>query len=289
MAHPEEYKATMSIVDDINNVISKHGISETISLHDLTITKNTVSDLVKSTSKLSDAITNHLWPSVESATVFHYTSRDSAESIIKNNEFRLYSIIKRFTEGEAVTFCKTHHLDGYLANDKNGEPAYKKLLMSNTFYASFTEIEISEEREEYFWRNFAQCDGVRLTINITSSNPDLRKIRYERKPGDPIALLSEISELLRKKHNRSFILKGISRLSFFYLSEKDYGIENELRLLHRSWGGGGPQPVAAKPFEYISVPLGSMSKAGYKLEVIEVHAVEPLANMGSYTFTKRGA
>lgn len=288
MGYFEKYEASQALVNDINDVLSRHGISERISLIDLTITEKTVSDLVKPVAKLSDAITNHLWPSTGSATVYHYTSREAAESILNSNEFWLFSLLKRCSEGEVVTFCKTHHLDGYLVNDENGEPVYKSLLMPNTFYASFTEINLPKNREEYFWQNFAQCDGVRLTVKIEASNPNLRKIKYEQKCEQPVALLTELSTLVQNKYKRSFILKGISRLCSFYLSGKNYGIENELRLLYRSWDGFGPQPVMAQPYPYIKVPLGSMNESGYKLDVIEVQAIERPSIPTSYKFTKRG-
>lgn len=285
----KEYQESQALVKDINDILSSYRISQRISIHDLTITEKTVSDLVKLTAKLSDAITNHLWPSVDSATVYHYTSRSAAESILNKNEFRLHSILKRCSDGEVSTFCRTHDLDGYLANDARGEPVYKSLLMPNTFYASFTETNLTKKIEEYFWRNFAQCDGVRLTINIVASNPNLRKIRYEYKSGQPIALLSELTELVKTKYKRSFILKGISRLCSFYLSGKDYGIENELRLLYRSWDGFGPQPVMEQPYPYIVLPLGSMSEAGYKIEVVETQAIERLNIPSSCKFTRRMA
>lgn len=107
--------------------------------------------------------------------------------------------------------------------------------MPNTFYASFTDTTLSASQEEHFWRNFAACDGVRLTIEVVASNPNFRKIRYEQRKGKPIKVLSELTSCIRDKHGREFILKGISRLCSFYLSGKDYGIENEYRALHRTW------------------------------------------------------
>jgi len=103
-----------NIVSSINGILSKHGITETISLSDITITDNTVSDLVKPNAKLSDAITNYLWPSIPSACVYHYTSKDAAENILKTNKFRLSNIANRYSDGEIKTFCETHQLHGYL-------------------------------------------------------------------------------------------------------------------------------------------------------------------------------
>jgi len=81
--------AANAIVADVNAIFSKHGISEAMKLQDITVTDKTVSDMAKPCPRLSDAITDHLWPRVCSATVYHYTSRDAAESILSTDTFRL--------------------------------------------------------------------------------------------------------------------------------------------------------------------------------------------------------
>lgn len=278
-----------SMIADINAVLTKHGIKEEISFSDVTITEKIVSDLVKPEAKLSGAITNHLWPSIETASVYHFTSRDAAESIMDSRTFRLTNIAKRFNEGEIKTFCKTHNLNGYLKEDENGDPKYKHLIMPNTFYASFTDVALTKEQEEWFWGNFAACDGVRLKFNITASNPNFRKLRYEQSEGIPIPLLSELISCIREKYGREFILKGISRLCSFYLCGKDYGIENEYRALYRVWEGFGPQPENSGTLNYIELPLNEMTECGYKLELTEVHAVERPRMPSGYMFSKRQA
>ncbi|PAU89808.1 hypothetical protein CK507_02765 [Pseudomonas sp. WN033] len=278
-----------SMIADINAVLAKHGIEKEICLSDVTITEKTVSDFVKPEAELSDAITNHLWPSIEIASVYHFTSRDAAESIMNSGTFRLTNIAKRFSEGEIETFCKTHNLNGYLKEDENGDPKYKHLIMPNTFYASFTGVSLTKDQEEWFWGNFAACDGVRLKFNITASNPNFRKLRYEQSEGTPIPLLYELSGCIREKYGREFILKGISRLCSFYLCGKDYGIENEYRALYRVWEGFGPQPKNSGELSYIELPLNEMSECGYKLEITEVHSVEQPEMPSAYIFSKRQA
>jgi len=278
-----------NLVTDINAILYKNGINEVITLSDITITDKIVSDLVKPQAKLSDAITDFLWPSISSATVYHYTSKEAAESILKTGIFRLKNIANRYSEGEIKTFCETHQLQGYLEESESGEPTYKHLIMPNTFYSSFTDTALTAEQEEYFLRTFAACDGVRLRIEITASNPNFRKIRYEQKKGVPIALLSDLTNSIRDKYGREFVLKGISRLCSFYLSGKDYGIENEYRVLHRVWVGFGPQPKINGEFSYIELPLNAMSVCGYQLVITEVHACERPEMPDHYVFSKRGA
>lgn len=159
--------------------------------------------------------------------------------------------------------------------------------MPNTFYASFTDTLLTIDQEEWFWSNFSACDGVRLKFNITASNQNFRKLRYEQSEGTPIPLLSELSRCIREKYSRDFILKGISRLCSFYLSGKDYGIENEYRALYRVWEGSDPQPKNSGAHSYIELPLNELSVCGYKLEITEVHAVEPPRMPSKYIFSKR--
>lgn len=285
----EKIEKMTDLVNDINQILNDNGVQEKITLSDITITDKTVSDLVKQNAKLSDAITNFLWPSIASESVYHYTSKSAAESILGTKIFRLNNIANRYSEGEIRTFCETHDLKGYLEKDENNDPKYKNLIMPNTFYASFTDVSLTQDQEEYFWRNFAACDGVRLKIEITASNPNFRKLHYEQVKGKPIPLLSELTKCIREKHNREFILKGISRLCSFYLSGKDYGIENEYRALYRVWEGFGPQPKNYGAYSYIELPLNEMSECGYQLKIVEYHAFKQadMAIPSSVNFSMR--
>jgi hypothetical protein len=190
----EHIEKMNDLVKDINQILDTNGVQERITLSDITITEKTVSDLVNQNSRLSDAITNYLWPSISSASVYHYTSKEAAESILGTGVFRLNNIANRYNDGEIVTFCKTHELNGYLEKDENNYPKYKHLIMPNTFYASFTAVQLTNDQEEYFWRNFAACDGVRLKIEIMASNPNFRKLHYEQAKGKPIKLLSDLTK-----------------------------------------------------------------------------------------------
>lgn len=283
----EQIKTTNKLIQDINKILSEFSISEQISISDITVTEKTVSDLVKPDAKLSEAITNYLWSSIPSATVYHYTSLANAEDILNTQIFRLTNISKRYGEGEIETFCKTHELNGYLAKDENGVPVYKNLIMPNTFYASFTDTNLTKDREDYLWSNFATCDGVRLKLEITASNPNFRKLVYEQKKGRPIPILFRLINQIKEQYQREFILKGISRLCAFYLSGEDYGIENEIRALYRIWDGFGPQPKNDGSYSYIELPLGSMSECGYRIDIIEVQAINKPKMPDSIKFTKR--
>jgi hypothetical protein len=269
----ENIHILQALLKDINSILQNYSIYP-ISREDIIITDSTISDIVKQNERLSSSIINKIWPSVDNATVFHYTSKDNAESILNSGNIRLYTILKRYSDNEVSAFCEAHGLNEYLKQDEYGQEKYKTMIMPNTFYSSFTSVAGTVEQEEYFWRNFAPIDGVRIKIEVKASNPDFRRIIYPSNEGEPLLLLSELTETIREKYKKEFILKGISRLCAFYLLKK-YEIESEYRMLHRYWGYG-PKPKNDGEFDFIEVPLGQMSEIGYQLNIIEVQTNEIL-------------
>lgn len=285
--NPLEYLIEQQqLVKDINLILKKFRINETIFLQDLTITANGVSDAIKPIPKLSDAVINFLWPSITTETVYHYTTKAKAEKILNSGIFRLTNIGIRYNEGEITTFYNTHNLTGYMGVDKYGIPNDKELV-DNTFYASFTSSKLTAAQEEVFWRRFASYEGVRLKIEVKAINQNFRKIYYEQTKGKQIRLLNELGNLVVNKYKRKFTLKHISTLCSFYLSGADYGIENEYRLLHRVWDKSGLQPKTDEKYSYLELPLNLMTECGYELKVVEVHARENLNIPSSYALSKR--
>jgi hypothetical protein len=274
------------LIRDINSILKKFRIKERISLQDITITANGVTDGIKQIAKLSDAVTNFLWPSISTETVYHYTSKEVAEKILNSGIFRLTNIGKRYNEGEITTFYITHKLSGYMGTNEDGIPNDKDLV-ENTYYASFTSTKLTTKQEEYFWTNFASYEGVRLKMEIKAINQNFRKIYYEQTNGKQIPLLMELGNLVADKYKRKFTLKRISTLCAFYLSGADYGKENEYRLLHRVWDNSGLQPKTDEKFSYLELPLNCMTECGYELKVVEVHAKEEINMPTSYVFSKR--
>jgi len=284
----KQRKFTENLVSDINEILFKYGIDDEISIDDITVTEKTVSDLVKPESKLSNAIINLLWPSIQSAVVYHYTSMEAAESILSKNIFRLYSIEKNLSDGEIVTFCERFKLNGYLENDEKGTPKYETIIAANTFLGSFTDSEQNLEKDKFLWKKFATKggtrEGARLKIEITASYPDFRKMRYHLKDDISINLLSDIDACI-KKHNREFIFNGISKLCSFYLPEECL-IQNEYRILYRSLQGSMLQPKNDGDYDFIELPIGTNSKNGYDLKILEVYAEKQLKMDNKYPFVK---
>jgi len=278
----EQTQMRKNLVADINELLKNFKVSGCISVEDLIITDSSVTDSSK--EKLSEFIISSIWPSVGSATVYHYTSKECAESILKTGIFHLTNIEKRYSDGEIKVFCETHNLNGYLDKDADGNPAYRKLLMPNTFYASFTETELTSKEEQYFWKNFSGAEGARLKIKIEATNTNLRHIYYEVK-SRPLPLFDAIRRCVKKHTGLEYTLRGISRLCAFYL--RDYAHEKELRALHKTYEGWGMQPQGIAAESYIEIPLGVENECGYKMTILEVQASEELDIPSHYEFSKR--
>ncbi|WBV24232.1 hypothetical protein [Pantoea piersonii] len=273
------------IIDDINEILKKHGIADCITIKDLTISQNSVNDLYKSDSKLSDLIVNHYWKPITSPTVYHYTSKQAAESIFNFGIFRLYNIGKRKNEGEIISFCKAHNLVGYLEPDLSGKKAYEDLLLTNTYYASFTDTDLTTEEEDYFWRVFAGGDGVRLKISIDAPDKNFRKMVYGVPEGKPLPLYDDIYSYLLNKHNLKFTLKNISTICSYYLSF-DYSNEKESRLVYRYWGQN-LKPIGLGYNSYVEIPLNPTYPSSIKINILEVNSIKKINMPSNYSFSKR--
>ena len=277
-----------NIIDDINAILKRHGIKTEITRSQLTVTDCTVSDLYMQDAVLSNAIIDKLWPSIRCETVYHYTSLDSAENILESRNFRLNNIGNRYDEGEIISFCSSHNLDGYLEKDSLGDPKYKQLLMPNTYYASFTGTQLTEEQDNYLFDAFSKgSEGARIKFKITAQNSNFRKIYYETSKGEPIPLLKELMCCVENKYKRKFVLKGLSHICSFYLSGELFKNENECRILHRVWDNTSCSEKYGNELPFIALPLEEMAESGFQLDLIEVQAHHFPKHIGNYTFVQR--
>jgi hypothetical protein len=274
------------LIDAVNDVLARHAVAARIALGDLVVTDTTISDLVVPDFPLSTAVEAHVFPSVASANVFHFTSRAAAEEILNSNLLRLTNIEKRFADDEIRSFCEAHGLDGYLETDSSGDPKYRSLLMSNTFYASFTDAALKPSDEAYFWQTFAPGDGVRLKFRISATNSDFRRVVYGPSSGQPIQLLRELSTLAQSQFNRHFVLKGVSRLCAFYL-RSDYAHESEYRALWREWPGLRLNPKGTAPATYVEIPMGAGNASGFEIHVVEACSADLLRVPAGVSFAHR--
>lgn len=281
----ERVKERQNLVADINDVLQRHGMAHRVRLEDLSITDKVVTDGVIQNSPLSEAIINHVWPRIEQETVFHYTTRDSAQSIADSGTFRLYCLLKRYTESEVIEFCQVHGLTGYL-EEENGVPKYRTLILPNTFFASFTASSLDDDDERYFWKNFSKDGGARLTLRVVARNPNFRRIVYGGADRKPIPVLHELTRVILDKYRRHFILAGISRLCSFYLPAK-YSKEFERRAVFRVWAESGVTPGSDGTHEFIEIPFNSAHGTGFELQLLDVQCDDNVTVPPGVTVTRR--
>ena len=253
------------LASEINLILRQNGVTTTIAAADLIVTENFVWDT--SEERLSKAIAEHIWPSIPSDEVFHFTSAETAEAIEQTRKFRLYNVERRHHEHEVEAFCRAHGLDGYLHADESGIALYRREIMPQLFYASFASRFIDEDSARHLRANFGQ-GGARLRFRIAAQNPDFRRIFYPAmKPHIP--LLRALTSLVEGTYKRRFMLRGISRLCAFYLPS-EYAIEDEKRMLYKKWEGHGPDVQSDGKWKYLEVPLGADTLTGYRMDLLEV-------------------
>lgn len=258
---------------EINHILNKHGIQEEVSLKDLSFGNHTVLARDREDLKLAPAIINHIWPSISKQTVYHYTDKDAAENILATKKFRLTNIQKRIYEDEIKTLCDRLSLHPYGTDE-----------LDQTFYASFVQSNLTQEQEEYFWRTFAPCDGVRLKFEITATNSNLRNMIYHKEDYDPMAIIQEVQAVTEKMWNKKFVFQGLSMLCAFYLPNS-YHLENETRIAYKERDFTQILSKNAQ-YTYIELPLGEVNR-GFKIDVLEVCASEKLIIPDSIPFLLR--
>ncbi len=265
--------AVDQLFEEMTSLLHRYGVNCGASVRTLAVTERTVTDICDPDEPVSRAVIDAIWPPQHDITVYHYTSADAAESILRTGELRLYALRKRFGESEIVDFCKAHRLQGYLDPDSNGEPIYKDLNMANMFYASFTPEPVPSDADGYHWSVFSKGNGVRFKLRLRARNPNLRSIYYPPQSDEPIPLLVDLQECARR-FGKEFVLAGVSRLCAFYL-HAGLKIEQEVRMLYRKWPGFGPPIENDGSFDYVPVPLATDSPTGYRIDIVELQADDP--------------
>jgi hypothetical protein len=255
------------IVSEINLILQNHGIADSITATDITVTERTISDLVHEDARLSATIVESIWPTVTQAELLHYTTRNAAESIATSGKFRMASLMKRFTEGEVIAFCEDHKLDGYLKADSNGDPKYKSML-NDLYYVSFAGTNVSKSQDRQLWKDFGGRDGARLRVRVQAANPDFRRVIYQKPNRDSIPVLHALSRLAAN-NDRYFILQKISHLCAFYLPTK-YWSENEYRILYKGFVNFGLPIKSDGEYAFVEIPLGQKNESGYEIALLEV-------------------
>ena len=244
----------------MNKILVEYGIDFNLTLEDITITEKGI--YVLSSSKFYRIVEDYIYPSISEAYVYHFTTNEVLESIQSTKTFRMYSILKRYGEGEirpllkklnfAILFDETYNL-------KNINH-YK-----HTFYASFTSV-TENSAEEYF----KSLTDVRLKFKIKSTKGYFRKINYMN--DTKIEFLEKLHNLIQEKYNKILILDGIlSRFPLFTISN-DYEIEDEYRIYWKTFDDGyNPFEIKKdEDNEYIELPLNKDNFSGITLSLEEI-------------------
>jgi len=276
----------LKLLEEINKLLSHYGVNSGIGYGDLTFTENVVIDSDRLNPKLSGAIIDSVWPSVTNSTVYHFTEFETAEKILQSKTFRLTNIEKNLKDSEILSFCEAHELKGYLKTDELGEPAYKSLIVPNTYIGSFADSTLTPEEEEKLWKRFAPCGGVRFTLRVTAKNSNFRRIHYGNK-GAPVSLLKDVGEKISEEIGANFVFVGISRFCAFYLPREFYEEENEFRILHRLWGDDKPDGIGEDGYSYLELKFGKMSKYGYQIDIVDVMSTVKPNMPREIQFTRR--
>lgn len=220
---------------------------------------------VKKEPKLSNIIANHLFPIVNKICVYHYTSMENLENILRSQSIRLTNIKKRYTESEIETFYKYFPSSSDNTDEMNRE--YFNTIVERVFYASFT-----EQKEESFFKTFEASSRLKIEITTSKENNKLRKIFYQ----DSIEpnILSELTEILLNKHKLKLTMNTQREYSAFMLPKK-FSHEKEIRALY-NFPLDSPLDVKQDGmYTYIDVPLNIMDeRTGFKFRILEVYAEE---------------
>jgi len=227
---------------EINNIFQSHDVTDRIHEADISFNFDTLTDKLTSiktddgiqirrSRRFSDIIFNHYNGRVANTTTYyHYTSFSSFENILRQKELRLYSMAKRFSQGEYNQFYVDHDLRGIGGDSTN--PTIKQLL-NEIFYISFARAsELTKDYEDDLWRSFADDGmGVRLEFDIRAKYRDFRNIHYN----DPSKKKSELlfnalKDRIRELYEKKLVFAGLAKIGCFYLPG-DFDTEYETRLL----------------------------------------------------------
>lgn len=231
----------------INTIFKKYGIVEEILPEEICFTDQSLGgkifvqsrDIVGDETiltfnrnrRLSEIIFSKYFPEPSNSTFFHFTSFHNAKSIIEKKELWLFNLIKRSGENEYVHFFDDHNLKGLDSKKASDGTNMYRSILKEIFYISFAHSKsLNDSSSERLWRNFGDkgC-GLRLEFSITPIKDVFRHMFYKSDIQLDL-LINEISEAIRGKFNRVFVVSGISKIGGFYLPE-GFDEENEVRLL----------------------------------------------------------
>jgi len=261
----ESTRKMQKIILDINEILIEYGINFNLTLEDVTITENGI--YVLSSSKFYGIVEEYVYPSISEAYVYHFTTKEASKNIEKTEKFRMYSILKRYGEGEIKPLLKKLNFNMLFDDTDNlkDKNSYK-----HTFYASFISADETGQQSDTE-KYFRSLTDVRLKFKIKSTKGYFRKINYMS--NNKIEFLEKLHNLIKEKYNRVLMLDGIlSRFPTFTISD-EYSIEDEYRIYWKVFDNGyNPFKIKIDEDnnEYIELSLDKNNFTGITLSLKEI-------------------
>ncbi|MGO9171321.1 MAG: hypothetical protein ACLP7P_05070 [Rhodomicrobium sp.] len=228
---------------DAAEILSRRGLTLPFDAAELVVTSKNICEPTWSTS-VSTQLFDRIFPPLGPMEVLHFTKSQVLQSILEHHELWLATVAKNFDAGEYLAFIKEH---GYASASSK---SIRRELSTNYFYTSFTAV--GSASAESHWNVFAASGtGYCLRFHLMPRNAEVRRIRYQ---AGAKSLLTLIDEELKAKVSRTFLPRGVARLTAFYL-QQHLAYEDEIRLLVSN------PPSASKfksgPDDYIAIDISS--------------------------------
>lgn len=145
---------------------------------DLATTENFITNSLDS-KLLTDLILNNYFKQNDSKEYHHFTTIESFESIVKDEKLWLFTVSKRFSEDEFISFYAAHNMTGYETRKNSKGQTLTEEFVGDTFYMSFTNENIQPNALKMMWDYFAENGtGVKLVFEVSDLSTDLRKVFY---------------------------------------------------------------------------------------------------------------
>lgn len=221
-------KENQKFTNDINIILKKYGIKETINHTHLVRVKTLEIDNLslsffqnknEDVNRLAKIVENYIWNNAEeNIYVYHFTKEDVAKSIESSKKLRLYSLFKRYDDGEIKDFIKDFDIP-YEIKDN-----YEKI-----FYSSFTSKipKLSDTDMVNKFRDFTGIYGARLKFKVIKKDKNFRYINYDK---SKFQLIHDLRKMIKDNYQVELIINGFTtRFASFYVNEK-FSYENEVRL-----------------------------------------------------------
>lgn len=212
----------------------------------LRATEKAIVEVPDGSQHFSIALWGTCFKDMAGAELWHYTTMDGLEGILKSREVLLHSLSKRMREGELTGFAEQFDYRGLLDFDGDGHRIANK-LSRDLFYLSLTE----QDEPGDMW-NFGEV-RLRLKIAPVQQRAQLWQTEYSAIES-PLIILKRFAQT---RFNRHFVPSQVSRNGAFFL-DAYYSRESEVRLLVKRFEGTSDLVVKqSHGHEAVAISIGA--------------------------------